>query len=161
MSFDLKNLNLLFIKKTDYLLDESIENIRSKIKVITDKKWSDFSENITGTLNSNNTFKFTPKWSFVYIRWIENSPAYLTGHVSQESTKTKLSIKTRPNSGFVLVFYVLIILFLYGLFTLQISDRDTIFKLLLDLFFIFIIYAFMKKFVTGLDRRFKKILELN
>lgn len=161
MSLNLNNLNLFFAIKSTYFLDENIENVHSRIQVIASKKWSDLSENITGTINLDNTFKFTHQWSLTYIRWFENSPAYLTGDITNESNKTKLSISTRPNSGFILMFYVFIILFLYKLFTIQTPDRNKLIELATYSILIFTMYIIMKVFIKGIDRRFKRILKLN
>jgi hypothetical protein len=104
-------MNIFFTIRHRYLVNDTVDNVRANIESIIDRRWYDFSENITGRLNSDGSFKLTHKWSFAVIRWIENSPAYLSGTIIADGNKAIIDSTLRPNSGFVIFFYLLTILF--------------------------------------------------
>ncbi|EAZ79937.1 hypothetical protein [Algoriphagus machipongonensis] len=154
-------MNLLFSRNYRYIVRSSVDNVRIDITGITDKPWHDFSENITGSLNDDNSFKFTHKWTFAYITWFENSFAYLTGTIRQEGEKTIINTNLRPNSGIVLSFYVLLVLFLCVLFGIQTMLKGPkIYILLFLLFFALILVGLMLYMTNGLRNRFERIMQL-
>lgn len=154
-------MDILFNRNYKYVVNGSVDNIRSDMTRITDKRWYDFSENITGNLNDDNSFKFTHKWTFGYIRWIENSFAYLTGTIRQEGDKTIIDTTLRPNSGIVLFFYILLVLFLCELFGIQTMLKGPKIYLLLFLpFFDLILVGLMLYMTNGLRNRFERIMQL-
>ena len=154
-------MDIFFTRKYKYTVNDSIDNVRADIESITGRRWYDFSVNITGRFNDINSFKLTHKWSFAVIRWIENSPAYLSGTLSVDHNKTVIDTTLRPNSGFVMFFYILTILFLCELFGIDtfIQGPKT-FKLLFFPFFNLILFGLMQMFTTGLKNRFERILHL-
>lgn len=154
-------MNIFFTRKYKYTKYDSIDNVREEIKSITKRKWHDSLDNITGKLKEDNSFQFTHKWSFSYIRWIENSPAYINGQIKSENNKTTIQIKLRPNSSLVLTFYILVILFLYNLFQPDaFADEDAILKLIFIAFFSLLLYAIMLVFTSGLRKNFEQALHL-
>jgi hypothetical protein len=155
-------LNILFSSKHEYLLNDSLQTVRVNIENMTNKKWSDFSENITGTLNADNTFKLTNKWSFAIIKWFESDPAYLSGTISNIGDKTKLTISTRPNSVLIISFYGITILFLYALFGVKtFINCSRTFQLLFFPFFNLILFGLMQMFTVGLRKRFERIMKIH
>ncbi len=154
-------MNLWFTRKYKYTKYDSLENVREEIKSITKRKWYDSSDNIAGKLKEDNSFQFTHKWSFSFIRWIETSSAYINGQIKSEDNKTSIQIRLRPNSGFVLTFYILVILFLYNLFQPNaLTDEDSILKLLFMAFFCLFLYVLIMVFTSGLRKNFERALHL-
>jgi len=155
------SMDILFSQTHTYTVNDSIENVQANITSIVNKKWQDFSENITENITEDNNFKLTHKWSFAVIKWIENSPAYLSGTLSADNKQTVIKTTVRPNSGLVIFFYILIILFLCELFGINtfIQGPKT-FKLLFFPFFNLILFGLMKMFTAGLRNRFERIMHL-
>jgi hypothetical protein len=154
-------MNILFTRRHKYTVNDSIDNVRADIESITNRRWHDFSSNITGRFKDNGSFKLTHKWSFAIIRWIENSPAYLSGTLLADGSKTIIDTTLRPNSGLVMFFYLLTILFLCELLGIGtfIKGPKT-FKLLFFPFFNLILFGLMQMFTTRLRNRFEKLLHL-
>ncbi len=154
-------MDLLFTRKYKYTKYDSIENVREEIKSITKRKWYDSSDNIAGKLEEDSSFQFTHKWSFSFTRWIEKSSAYLNGQLKSEDNKTSIQIRLRPNSMFVLTFYILAIVFLYNLFQPNaLTDEDAILKLFFIAFFNLLLYTMMMVFTSGLRKNFERALHL-
>lgn len=154
-------MDFLFNRNYKYVINSSVDTVRSNLTHITDKRWYDFSENITGRLNNDNSFKLTHQWTFGYIRWIENSFAYLTGTIRQEGDKTVIDTTLRPNSGLVLFFYILVVLFLCELFGIQTMLRGPkIYILLFIPFFNLVLVGLMLFLTNGLRNRFETIMQL-
>lgn len=154
-------MNLFFTRKYKYTKYDSLEYVIQEIESITKRKWYDSSDNIAGKLKEDNSFQFTHKWSFSFIRWIENSPAYINGQLKSEDSKTTIKVRLRPNSGFVLMFYILIILFFYNLFQPNaLTDEDVIMKLLVIAFFNLFLFAIMMAFTSRLRKNFERALHL-
>ncbi len=154
-------MDIFFSRRYRYSIVDSLENFRAEFDSITERKWHDFSPNITGRFIDANTFKLTHKWSLSYIRWIETRPAYLSGTISSKNNTTIIKCTLRPNSGFVIAFYIIAILFfceLIGIRTFVESSKYI--KLLLFPFFNLILYGFMLFFTNGLRNRFERILNL-
>jgi len=154
-------MDIFFTHRYKYIVNDTVDNVRANIESITDRRWYDFSDNITGRLNADGSFKLTHKWSFAVIRWLENSPAYLSGTLTGDGNKTVINTTLRPNSGLVFFFYLLAILFLcevIGINTLIQGPKS--FKLLFLPFFNLILFGLMKMFTTGLRNRFERLLQL-
>jgi CBS domain containing-hemolysin-like protein len=154
-------MDIFFTHRYKYTVNDTIDSVRANLESITDRRWYDFPDNITGRLNSDGSFKLTHKWSFAVIRWIENSPAYLSGTLTAEGNTTIIETTLRPNSGLVMFFYLLTILFVCELFGINtfIQGSKT-FKLLFFPFFNLILFGLMKMFTTGLRNRFERLLRL-
>ena len=154
-------MDILFTHRHQYVVNDTVDNVRANIESITDRRWYDFSHNITGRLNADGSFKLTHKWSFAVISWLENSPAYLSGTLAGDGNKTVITTTLRPNSGLVFFFYLLTILFLCEVVSIDtfIQGPKT-FKLLFFPFFNLILFGLMKMFTTGLRNRFERLLQL-
>jgi hypothetical protein len=154
-------MDIFFTQKHKYIVNDSIEKVRADIESITGKRWRDFSENITGSFKDDGSFKLTHKWSFAAIRWIENSPAYLSGTLSADGSKTVIDTTLRPNSAIVMSFYIFTILFLCELLGIKIFiEGPKTLKLLFFLLFNLILFGMMKMFTIGLRNRFERLLHL-
>src|SRR5688572_19602847 len=108
-------MDILFTRRYKYTTHNSVDDVRADIKAIIDKRWYDFSVNMTGRFKSDGSFTLTHKWSLAIIRWVGTSPAYLNGTLSSEDNETIIETSVRPNSVFVLLFYLFIVLFLVQL----------------------------------------------
>ena len=154
-------MGIFFSQKHTNTVDETLTNLHAKLKAITDRRWHDFSEKITGKIKDDNSFEVTQKWSFTHIRWIENSPAYLFGALSSDSDRTIVKLTVRPNSGFVIFFYLLLVLFFCEIFGIStFIDGPRSFKLVFFPFFNLILFGLMKYFTTELRKRFERMLNL-
>ena len=154
-------MDIFFTHKHKYTVNDTVDNVQANIESITDRRWYDFSNNITGRLNKDGSFKLTHKWSFAVMGWIENSPAYLSGTLTVDNNKTIIDTTLRPNSAFVMFFYILTVLFVCELLEIDtfIQGPKT-FKLLFFPFFNLILFGLMKMFTTGLRNRFERLLQL-
>ncbi|MEP7232983.1 MAG: hypothetical protein ABI691_22175 [Ginsengibacter sp.] len=154
-------MDIFFNRHYKYHINGTVNDVRNKLAKITENPWSDFSENITGKLNDDNSFKLTHKWSLGYIRWIENSFAYITGTIKQDGDITVIYTTLRPNSGIVLFFYIFVVLFLCELVGIHtMLEAPKIFILFFIPFFDLILFGLMFMMTNGLINRFEKILQL-
>ena len=154
-------MDIFFTKKHTYVVNDTLFNVREKFELITNKRWYDFSENITGNISDDHSFRLTHKWSFTYIKWLEKSPAYLSGTLSSDQNKTIIQSTVRPNSAFIIAFYLFTILFLCELFGLNtFLEGPKLFRLLFIPFFNLILFGLMTMFTTGLRNRFERIFNL-
>lgn len=154
-------MNIFFTRKYQYSKYDSLEIVRDEFKDITNRKWYDGADNITGKFNEDDSFQLTHKWSFSFIRWIETSPAYINGTIKTDDNRTLIQISIRPNSMFVLFFYGLIVYFIYNLFQPNIfSDEVVVFKIIFIPFFNLILYAIMMSYTSGLRKNFEQAMHL-
>ncbi|KIC90675.1 hypothetical protein [Flavihumibacter solisilvae] len=154
-------MNIYFSENITYTVNDTFENVQADINSIVNRPWHDFSENITGNIDEENKFTFTHKWSFAVIKWIEKNPAYLSGKLSIDKNKTVITTTVRPNSIFVIFFYLLTILFLFEVIGIEtFIEGPKYYKLLFFPLFNLIIFGIMKGFMTGLQNRFERILKL-
>ena len=155
-------MDLFFTRRYKYIVNDTTDNVRRDFESITTRRWHDFSENITGRLKNDGSFTLTHKWSFAVIKWIENSPAYLSGTLEAEGDKTKINVVLRPNSAFVLFFYLLAFLFIIELIGFNtFIEGPKLFKLLFFPFFNLILYGLMQMFATGLKNRFERMMKVD
>jgi hypothetical protein len=154
-------MDIFLNRRHTYIVNLPFEDVRENIQSITTRKWSDFSENITGRLTHNANYVFTHKWSVAYIRGIEGMPAYLKVKLIKENESTKIETLLRPNSTFVIFFYLIAILFLLELIGINSFIEGSRFAMLLFLpAFDLILLGLMQLFTNGLRNRFEKIMHL-
>lgn len=154
-------MDIFFNHEHRYVVEEKLDSVRANIKSITSRSWHDFSTNITGQLHADDSFKLTHKWSFAVIKWIEDSPAYLNGTITVEGDCTIIATTLRPNSIFVIAFYLLTIPFLWELtLIVKFNKQPDTFNLLFYPLFNLILFMLMKMYTTGLKNRFERLLQL-
>jgi len=103
---------LLFFKKHySYVVDRPAEQVQSKLKWIVTRRWDDFSVDIIGAMTGDGKFNLTGKWNLTPIKWIENSPGYIEGHIIPSNDSTNIQIITKPNRLLVCLFYLVMIFF--------------------------------------------------
>lgn len=113
-------MNFLFSRTYKYTINKPIDNVLQDFSKVANKKWTDFSENIKGTLYDDNTFKFTHKWTLGYMHGIfGNGLATIKGSINNNGQNTVIEITLRPNFGLVLFIYMIAIIFLYGIFNIK------------------------------------------
>jgi hypothetical protein len=85
----------------------------------------------------------------------------LSGTIAADGNKAIIDTTLRPNSGFVIFFYLLTILFVCEVVGINtfIQGPKT-YKLLFFPFFNLILFVLMKMFTTGLRKRFERPLQL-
>ncbi|MFC4232284.1 hypothetical protein ACFOW1_10305 [Parasediminibacterium paludis] len=155
-------MDFLFSRTYKYTVNQPIDNVLQDFSKVTNKKWTDFSDNITGTLNNDNTFKFTHKWTFGYIRGIfGNDFATIKGSISSNGQDTVIETTLRPNFGLVFFIYLIAILFLCELFGIKtmLNGPKTYILLFLP-FFELILYGLILFMTNGLRNTFEKVFHL-
>ena len=114
-------MDFLFSRTYKYTVNKPVDKVLQEFSEVENRKWTDFSKNITGTLNEDNRFKFTHKWTLGYIRGIFGSDfATLKGTINDNGQRTVIETTLRPN--FCLVFFVY---FLTGLFLCELIGIKT------------------------------------
>jgi hypothetical protein len=92
----------------EYYSEQSVEELREHIRyVLSEPPTLDYSVNLVGKFISENQFKMTPKWQFIPIRNYERDEAYLDGRmIPQDKNRTQVKFSIRPNTVFVILFFV-------------------------------------------------------
>lgn len=92
----------------EYYSDKSVKAFRIEMEQLFEKTYGlNFSINLVGEFVSEDEFKITPKWQFIIIRHFERDAAYLNGKIiSQGKNSTLVKFSVRPNSIFVIFFFV-------------------------------------------------------
>jgi len=155
-------MNLLLVRKYKYRVSRQIDDVIDQIAALTNRKWYDFSENITGRFKEDNTFTLTQKWSFVYVSGLSNiGPAYLTGKLLAEGDATVIETTLRPNYSLVFILYLLAticLLELSGLMTVVEGTRIVAAPFLAA--FGLIWFAVIQIGMYNLRRRFERLLQV-
>jgi len=97
-------LNVFTTNKYVYETSQSIETLKSKIEfVINQKQILNFKYNLTGNLNSDNSFKLTRRAGLGVIKSWDRDPVTIRGKLIQSQTNlTKVEMDLKPNFIFVL-----------------------------------------------------------
>jgi hypothetical protein len=156
-------MDIFFNRKKSYTVNDSMENLRDKIKYLTDQKWHDFTYNFFGEIKNDNSFILKPKWNFLdfSFRGPIGSSAYLSGILKEDGMNTIIETNLRPNSFGVILFYFFISLFLLQLFGITIMSDSKVTSLILLVLFLLIISVSMLFYSNILRRRFERFLFLN
>jgi hypothetical protein len=156
-------MNILFSQKHKYSVDRSIDEIIEDFAILTKRKWYDFSENITGRLNPDNTFRLTHKWAFGYVSGMpDGSLVYLTGRLKRDGNNTTIETTVRPNFVIVLFLYLIAILFFLELFGVAtIIEGPRIFAIFFLPLFWFILLGIILFTTSQLRNRFERLLNLH
>ncbi|PSR56172.1 hypothetical protein AHMF7605_23035 [Adhaeribacter arboris] len=157
-------MDILFTEREEYKIRESIGTVRARIKAIAEKKWFEYSDNLTGSFKSNDTFEFTTFFNFMIIGSgsFGSKPAYLNGKLKQEENGTSILVKCRPNIVLIFFFYIITILFLgelFGIDTFLEVPKGLV--LILLPFFNFILYFEMRRATRRLVNKFESIIQVN
>ena len=154
-------MNFLFTHTHTYFSYEPIENVREKIKALTRKPWYDATPNLAGRFTNEKKFTLTSKWSFVLIKWLERDTVYLNGTLSEHGSGTQIDVSVRPNSGLVIFFYLLIILFIFEAFGTTILEGSVWFKLGFYALFCLILLFLMRFSIENIKMKLEKYLGLS
>lgn len=108
-------MDLFFNLRNTYSVNDTFENVKDKVDAISR---SGFGRNITGKLNNDNSFKFTPRWTFgsVTILGMHQDLTYLKGKIERGEDGVVVNIKTHPNYVMVFFFYCCLAGIIYGIF---------------------------------------------
>jgi hypothetical protein len=153
-------MDIFLTQDHTYIVTKPVETVRFDISKIIDKKWHDFSNNITGVLNTDDSFKLTHKWALGYISG-GGSFIYLNGIIRQENTQTIIDITVRPNIVLVLFSYfisVLLVCEVIGIKTMLEGPRIAL--ILTLLLFCSILFGLIYYLGKGLRNRFERHLGL-
>jgi hypothetical protein len=156
-------MNFLFTQKNVYHLGRTIDDVIEDFAAITQRKWYDFSENITGRLNPDNTFRISNKWSFAYVSGVTNySLICLNGSLKRDGNSTIIETTSRPNIVILLFLYLIAILFLLELFGMTtMIEGPKIYTLLFLPFFWVILFGITTFEAKNLQKRFERMLRIN
>lgn len=154
-------MNIFFTTRHQYVVYDSIENVRDEIKSVINRKSLNFSRNLTGRFYSDTEFIATPKWSFAIIHWIETDLTYLKGKLANDLEKTIIHVTVRPNSIFVILFYIFAALSFSQLVGIsRIGNDDPVFRFLFFPLFVIIVTSLMIFSTNRLRVRFERHLRL-
>jgi hypothetical protein len=155
-------MNFLLEQKYRYIVFESLNNVRGKLKAITKTPWYDIAINLAGKVSDDNTFELYSKLSLgVNVFNVPQNIAIIMGRLKSETEEqTDIHVVVRPNYAVLFVFYFVIAIFLFKLFTAFHSNvQDWILNGFLFLFLVFlrsIIYFSMGQ----LKNRFERIMSV-
>lgn len=156
-------MDIFFSRKKRYVTNSSYDSVRADIESIVDRRWYDFSENITGKLNSDGSFEFSPKWTFGAVRvfGIPQSMAYLTGTLTEDNGRTVIETTSRPNYTIVAAFYCMVFLLVARLLGIEIFIMVTLTEMLLVFPILCVVLAGVMVFgALRLRLRFERLLQL-
>lgn len=155
-------MNFLFAWKYRYLVDRPIDDVKNDFAIITNRKWYDFSENITGRLNADNTFRVNSKWGFAYVRSsLNQSIVSINGRLKKQGDNTIIETTMRTNLVVVFFLYLIAILFFLELFGIKTTLEGPRIYLILFLPVMWLILFVIVYFsAITLQNRFERILEI-
>jgi hypothetical protein len=156
-------MNAFFTIRNTYLVDDSIDNVSSMIAGLLDRRWYDFSENISGKLQDDGSFKLSPKWTlgFLSVFGMSQDMTYLIGQIKQEGNETIIATSTRPNYALVAAFYLPLVMLFIKAFGLDIFIQGTWPQLLLVIPMPCFVLAMIMVFsVFRLRNRFERLMQL-
>ena len=153
-----------FSFKKEYCVNDSIHNVRSQIKSLVERRPFDFSENISGTLNEDDSFKLSPKWTFGSLKvfGIQQDMTYLNGKLKEDNGQTIIETMARPNYAIVAIFYFMVLLFVAKLFGINTFFQTSLIETLLAFPIICLPLAGIMIFgAKSLRERFERLMQLN
>jgi hypothetical protein len=156
-------MDAFFTIKNKYVVHDSVDNVSSELSSILDRRWYDFSENISGRLNEDGTFKLSPKWTLGSLKvfGMLQDMTYLSGTLKEDSNKTIIETTTRPNYALIAAFYFPLLLLLIKLFGFDIFIEGTLTQLLLVIPAVCFVLAVVMAFsVIRLRNRFERLMQL-
>ena len=155
-------MDFLFSRTYKYKVDKPIDKVLQDFSKVTNKKWADFSENISGELNDDNSFKFTYQWTLGHIRGIFGSEfATIKGRINTVREVTIIETTLRPNFGLVFFLYFTIGLFLCELFGIKtMLNGSKTYHLLFLPFAVLVIVRLILFITNGLRNTFEKVFQL-
>ena len=155
-------MDFLFSFNNRYVVNDTTDKVRSEIEAIAGRHWSDFSENITGKLKEDGSFRFTPKWTFGVIRGFGfQSFTYLIGTIAENNGKTVIQTKARPNYGIVAAFYCAVFVMFAKLFGVNILRNETVSEVFRSFSLLCFVLAGLMIFgALRLRSRFERLMQL-
>ena len=112
----------------NYYSDKSVNGLKTDIQQLFDETegWN-FSVNLVGEFTSEFEFTMTPKWQFIFIKNFERQISYLKGHIfSDEFKRTQVTFTVRPNSIFLIFFFICPMFGISALTTDNINGDDEV-----------------------------------
>ena len=156
-------MNAFFTVKNRYVINDTLDNVNADLAGILNRRWYDFSENITGKLYKDGRFTLSPKWTLGHLRVLGMSQdmTFLTGSLRQEGGAIIIETVTRPNYALVAAFYFPLLLVLLKAFGLEIFLKGTLTQLLLAIPPVCSVLAMIMIFsVFRLRNRFERLMQL-
>jgi hypothetical protein len=155
-------MNILFARKYQVIIHDSLENVQQKLLKLCSKT----ELNIAGKLGygiEEDTFVFYPKWSpftlykniFVII---ERKPTFIIARLKSEENYTVLKFTVRPNIFQPIVFYSSLCIF----FSLLINKPDNleVYFLLIPFVLCIIFFVFMRTTTLSITKLFADFMDL-
>ncbi len=131
---------LLLNQKYTYTIFEPADHIRSRLMSITKIPWHNIEINLAAKVNEDNTFQLYSKLSFPTFSLFNMSPhaAVIKGNFEQQGNEeTIIHAEIRPSYIILLAFYLFLILFVFKLVNLFVSNTND-WSVVITLFIIFI-----------------------
>lgn len=152
-----------FTVKNRYIVNDKLDEVRSELTHLLDRRWYDFSENISGRVNEDWSFRLYPKWTLGYLNvfGMSQNMTYLIGTLKEDGNKTVIETTTRPNYALIVAFYFPILLLILKVFGFNIFIEGTLTQLLLVIPAVcFVLAAIMVFSVLSLRNRFERLMQL-
>lgn len=153
----------LLTEEFSYYAEKPLDDLRDDMQQLFEKtRGLNFSINLTGTFTGSYAFEVKPKYQFGYINGFKRDAAYLAGKIALgENNHARVTILVRPNSMFIIVFFVSLVWGLYRLLfvhSYSASDiiADVVFILVIP--FVTAVWAHLAK--AGIKNRFVKVFGL-
>lgn len=156
-------MDVFFTIKNRYVVHESLDNVSSTLANIIGRRWYGFSENISGQVNEDGTFKLSPKWTLGSLKvfGMLQDMTYLIGTLKENSNKTVIQTATRPNYALIVAFYFPLLLLLIKMLGFNIFIEGTLKQLLLVIPTVCFVLALIMVFsVIRLRNRFERLMQL-
>jgi hypothetical protein len=155
-------MDAFFSIKNRYIVNDTFDSVHEQIKSILERY--DFSENISGKLNDDGTFKLSPRWSLGYLTvfGILQKFTYLNGTVTEEKGKTIIETTARPNYAIVTAFYLMVFVLVAKLIGINTFIRGTLGEMLLAFPILCIVLAGLMVFgAVRIRNRFERLMQLS
>jgi len=157
-------MTLTFNFRNKYKVDRSIDAVRNEIETIADRKWHDFSENISAKFIGKRSFEFTSKWSFgsLSVMGIQQDFTFVIGTLLEDGRDTVISTESRPHYALVIIFYLFLFLPIGKLFDLNfLAEMALIEIIIVSSIFVPLIGGLMIFQTVKLRSRVERILRIS
>lgn len=153
-------MNLFLEQKYKYIVFEPVENVRSQLKSIVKTPWYDLAVNLAGRVNEDNTFQLHSKLSMgINVIGTMQNFVLLAGKLEQQKERTQINIEVRPNYSVLFAFYLILLIFIFKLVEVFISNMFSDWMLAIFLFLFIVFVRSLIYFSIGqLKNRFEKTL---
>lgn len=154
-------MNILFHRKHTYHLPHPTEQVQNKLRLITTRRYEDYSIDIVGRLEPDGRFELMNKWGITNTELVENRRAYLHGRLADSRNGSYVEISLRPNIVFIIFFYVslaFLLLEVSGVSLIPYFSKPVKVIALCGINLVLLTVMFLS--INGLKKRFERLMQL-